>query len=396
MRLLLVTHYYAEHHGGVEIVAGELAARLAERGTEIVWAASRPAPEALPRGITALPLSTWNVSEERLGLPYPIPGPVSLTRLWRAAQTCDVVHLHDCLYVANLTAWLAARLAGKPVVVTQHIGMVPYSSFVLRAVLESANRLLGRLVLGGSTRAVFISERVRSYFSERVRFRHAPLYIPNGVDTDLFHPAAEDDRQTLRRRLGWPPDRPVMLFVGRFVEKKGLPILRRLAKHFPECLWAFAGWGPDEPARWDLANVRCMGTLEHARTADCYRAADLLVLPSVGEGFPLVVQEAMACGTPALISADTALGATGIDRVAYVSDLEWTGLAALVSRLLASPADLLARRSQVAEFARRHWDWEHCAEQYCRVFCEVVGCQLSVPTAAVPGDHPLQQVHQVG
>ena len=48
--------------------------------------------------------------------------------------------------------------------------------------------------------------------------------------------------------------------------------------------------------------------LSQAELPPLYQAADLLVLPSVGEGFPLVVQEAMACGTPALVGDETAAG----------------------------------------------------------------------------------------
>ena len=44
MRILMTTHYYAEHRGGVEIIAEEVGRRLARRGAEVVWAASGPAP----------------------------------------------------------------------------------------------------------------------------------------------------------------------------------------------------------------------------------------------------------------------------------------------------------------------------------------------------------------
>ena len=52
MRVLLVSHYYAEHRGGVEIVAGELAKRFAARGVDLLWAASQPAPKVETAPIT--------------------------------------------------------------------------------------------------------------------------------------------------------------------------------------------------------------------------------------------------------------------------------------------------------------------------------------------------------
>src|SRR5262249_49947924 len=157
------------------------------------------------------------------GFPYPIWGPISLCKLVRAVARADAVHLHDCLYLGNVVAFVAARLLRKPVIVTQHVGEVPYQSRVLRTLLALANRTLGRLALGGADRCVFISPKVRDYFGRFVRFRAPPLYRPNGVATEVFSPVVVEERKRLREKLGWPGDRLVLLFVGRFVEKKGLP-----------------------------------------------------------------------------------------------------------------------------------------------------------------------------
>jgi glycosyltransferase involved in cell wall biosynthesis len=371
MRILMTTHYYAEHRGGVEIIAEEVGRRLARRGAEVVWAASGPAPASGEAALRRLPMRALNFTERRLGFPYPLWGPLSLLRLCREVGRCDVLYLHDSLYMGNAVAFLWAWLLGKPVVTTQHIGMVPYSQPLLRLLLALANRTLGRLVLAGSSCCVFYSQKVHAYFARLVRFRTPPRYVPNGVATETFRPAGPERRRRLRARFGWPADRLVMLFVGRFVEKKGLRILRDLAERFPECEWVFIGWGPDSPPRWGLPNVRCPGSLGREEIASYYQAADLLVLPSVGEGFPLVVQEAMACGTPALISKDTALAVPGIEDVALVSDLDPRHLTATIRGLIDAPARLQARREAVADFARRHWDWEACADQYERLFAKV-------------------------
>lgn len=165
----------------------------------------------------------------------------------------------------------------------------------------------------------------------------------------------------------------MLLFVGRFVEKKGLPLLKELARRFPDCAWAFVGWGPDDPALWGLPNVICLGSLPQREIAACYQAADLLVLPSVGEGFPLVVQEAMACGTPALISAETAGGYPPAGPLTYTVEPTPEEFERRLRAILAEPAALAARRAEVAAFARDHWDWERCADRYAEVLRELAG-----------------------
>jgi glycosyltransferase involved in cell wall biosynthesis len=364
LRVVLVTHYYPAHRGGVERIAGLLAERLADK-VDITWHASDCDPP--PANIRSVPARSWNVTERRWGVPYPFWSPGAVQRLGESIRDSDLVHLHDCLYLPNILAYLGARIARKPVLVTQHLGEVPYRNPLLRAAVSTANRIFGRLVLGGACRVVFESATVQRYFERFVRFRAPPVLIPNGVDTAQFHPS--DNRVALRAKLGVPTDRPLLLFLGRFVEKKGLPMLEELTARLPQVHWLFAGWGPLDPARWARANVTVLHSPEPSQIAPLYQAADLFVLPSVGEGIPLALQEAMACGTPALVGDETAAGVPGAGEVLLhepAADLErWE---ARIRSLLGEPLERL--RPAVAAFARSHWAWERCTNRYAELLRE--------------------------
>ena len=379
MRITLVTHFFPAHSGGVERVAGELASRLARAGAvRIDWHASDcdpPPPET--SGLRCTPARSWNAVERRLGFPYPVWSPEALQRLVRAVRGAEVVHLHDCHYLPNLVAFAAARWARRPVLVTQHVGFVPYRSALMRALLSVAHRLVGAWLLGGATQVVFESETVRRYFSGFVRFRSAPLLVPNGVDTAQFAPAPAGRRVELRAGLGVPQDgRPLLLFVGRFVEKKGLPLLEQLTLRIPGAHWVFAGWGALDPSAWRRPNVTVLHRPSSGQLSALYQAADLFVLPSTGEGFPLAIQEAMACGTPALVGEDTAIGCVAADEATLLR--EKLGLdddaerwAARLAALLASPDKLQSLRPGVAAFAREHWSWHRCAARYAELLSTV-------------------------
>jgi glycosyltransferase involved in cell wall biosynthesis len=374
MRITLVTHFFPAHGGGVERMAGQLAERLVGRGlARIDWHASDcDAPPAAAPGLTLVPAGSCNGLERAVGVPYPIWSPTALLRLFRAVRSASVVHLHDCLYLPVLAAFAAARFGRRrAVVVTQHIGHVPYRNPVLRAVHAVANRLLGAWVLGGADQVVFESESVRVYFAARVRFRSPPLLIENGVDTGTFRPCSAAERLERRAKLGIPPGRPLLLFLGRFVEKKGLGVLRELTGRVSHAHWLFAGWGPIDPAAWDRPNVSVVRRPGHQDLAQLYQAADLLVLPSVGEGFPLSVQEAMACGTPAMIGEETAAGCPDAGDALLSERVAGAGTAARwaerIESLLAAPDKLESLRPRVAAFAAAHWSWDKCVARYAEV-----------------------------
>jgi glycosyltransferase involved in cell wall biosynthesis len=374
MQITLVTHYFPAHRGGVERMAGQLAERLAAQGiARIDWHASDcDAPPAPSPGVTPVPARSCNFMERAVGVPYPFWSPTALLRLARAVRSGSVVHLHDCLYLPVIAAFAAARFGRRrrAVVVTQHIGHVPYRNPFLRAAHAAANRLFGAWVLGGADQVVFESETVRAYFAERVRFRSPPMLIENGVDTEVFRPCSAAERLEHRARLGIPPAKPLLLFIGRFVEKKGLGVLRELTGQIPHAHWLFAGWGPMDPSGWGRSNVSARLRPGHEDLTALYQAADLLVLPSVGEGFPLSVQEAMACGTPAMVGAETAAGCPAAHEV-LLREVTGEGSAKLwrarIEALIASPAILEGMRSRVAAFAREQWSWDRATQRYAEV-----------------------------
>lgn len=368
MRILTVSHFFAPHGGGIERVAGHLNRELAALGHVTQWAAAQEG--ALPDLGATRPIGLACIDwlERMSGLPMPIPLPGAIRRLWRAVAQSDAVIVHDALYVSSILAVIAARRHRKPVLLIQHIADIPFSNPVLRTVMTLANRIVTRPMLRGADQIVFISAHVRDRFAG-ARFRRPPRLLFNGVDTAVFHPAEPDARAALRLRLGFGTDR-IMLFVGRFVEKKGLHVIAALARLRPDLRFVLVGRGPIDPGGWSLPNVTVIPQQTPAALADLYRAADLLLLPSVGEGFPLVVQEAMASGLRVLCGTDTAaadpeakpwLGHADIDLADTSGTARRVGAAIDALPVAFPPAAM-------AEHAARHYSWPGMAAAIVAVF----------------------------
>lgn len=367
MNILVTSNYFpGEHPGGVESVARVLVAGYRKRGHSVRWTGARVT--ARPPGLTAddRPLRAWNVTERRLGFPYPLPGPISLARLEQDVRWADAIHVNDSLYaVSQAVCYHAARLR-RPVLLTQHVPPIPYRNPAIRALQRAAYLTLGHPALRRADQVAFVSEAVASSFRS-LRLRRPPVVVENAIDTDLFRPVGDAERARARHRAGASPGQPLLLFVGRFVAKKGLERVRAAAEATPDATWVLAGPAGDvDPTAWRLGNVRVAGPLPQERLADLYRAADLLVLPSVGEGFPVSVQEALASGTPAVVSPAIGSSLPGLDDVVFpiASDVADT-----VRKALACAP---GRREAAAALARGRWSADAVIDRYEDLLREIL------------------------
>jgi glycosyltransferase involved in cell wall biosynthesis len=228
------------------------------------------------------------------------------------ARPADVMHTH--LFAANTVGRGAAWLEGMPVVSTYHDadyepvvrlgnpGLTPLKQALLRMV----DRISARLSKG---HALAVSDYVARSVRERLGYPPERVTtLPNGVDTTLFCPDPLHRSET-RQSLGISDDEFLVLCVGRMTPQKGqatlLQALSRLRPNRNRTL--MVGDGPHRSALEQLCrdlglseSVSFVGT--RADVPDLLRAADVLVLPSLHEGFGLVVAEALASGTPVIAS----------------------------------------------------------------------------------------------
>jgi glycosyltransferase involved in cell wall biosynthesis len=370
----MLSHYFEERRGGIEIVAAALVRELVPLGFAPVWLATGSSGcDGKPDGSRRLALGATDVAERLLNIPYPIPLPSAWRAIFRETACSDVVLVHDAVYLTSILAYLAARAHGKPLVVVQHVGFVPFRSPLLRGLMRLANRCIAAPLLRSAHQVIFISQLTMQHFAH-LPWRRSPTLIFNGVDTGIFFPAKNAaETQGARRDLGLPVEAPIALFVGRFVEKKGLQVLERLARNQGEVVFAFAGQGALDPLRWGLPNVRVFTGLRGSTLASLYRASDVLLLPSAGEGFPLVVQEALACGLPVICGADTARADAQAAGFLNGIEVDLADPASTAEAFSAALTRTLARRQSEAErlerfaFVTARYSWQRTAASYASI-----------------------------
>lgn len=205
--------------------------------------------------------------------------------------------------------------------------------------------------------------------------------VPGGVDVEKF--SAAGTRADARAALNLPLDRPTIVTARRLVKAKGIDALIDaidiVRATIPEILLVVVGTGPlAETLRATVNqrglhdNVHFMGFVSDDSLQLAYRAADLFVVPSVAmEGFGLVVIEAMACGTPAMVTPIEGLPETVRDldpklifRGTSPRDLA-DGVLAAFDGTIALPGAAVCRT-----YAER-FDWSRIAERVLSIYKEV-------------------------
>jgi starch synthase (maltosyl-transferring) len=244
-----------------------------------------------PEGPLATPLREQGIATQCLDVrPHrPVRALASLVRALRRDQPAIV---QSFLFHANIASRLAAPLAGRPWV----IGGLRVAEHASRWHL-GLERRTQTLSLG----SVCVSEGVRRHAIESGHLDPERLVvIPNGIDVQRIDQSQPANRES----LGLPADGHVALFVGRFVPQKGLDVLldaaREVSARIASWRLVLVGDGADREAC--LTRIQADPLLRERVTwlgrrgdiPSLLKGADLLVLPSLWEGMPNVVLEAMA------------------------------------------------------------------------------------------------------
>jgi teichuronic acid biosynthesis glycosyltransferase TuaC len=211
-------------------------------------------------------------------------------------------------YPEGAAASLLAAIFRLPYTITLRGSETVFASYRYR-------RRLLRWAMRRASHIIAVSDNLRSYAIEEGVPPESVTTIPNGIEAEVFHLR---DQHEMRRRHGCSPGRRLILSAGELIEAKGHHLAIRALKNLMDrgydldlmIVGSTARGGKQyEDQLRDLVaelglkdRVRFAGWVDRANLAELLSAADILCLASFTEGWPNVVHEALACGTPVVAS----------------------------------------------------------------------------------------------
>lgn len=315
--------------------------------------------------------------------------PYALTRCLRKATAqliasgwdFDLIDAHY-FYPDGVAAARVAHELGKPLVITARgtdINLIPNFPEPREKVLDAAWR---------ADAIITVADALKNELKRLGAPPEKTTVLRNGVDLELFRPA---DREAERRALGL--DGLVLLSVGHLIERKGHDLVIEALKDVDGATLLIVGDGPERASLEARAveigvadRVRFLGQIEHEELYCIYNAADIFVLASAREGWPNVLLEAMACGTPCVATDVWGSGEVlrASDGGRLVKERTAPAIATAIKNVLAVPPG----RKTTRTYAEKH-SWDETAAGINKIFSDLsekVQAESAITTTPVKFD----------
>jgi glycosyltransferase involved in cell wall biosynthesis len=256
---------------------------------------------------------------------------------------------------------------------------------------------LDSLALRRFDRVIAVSTVVREEMAVRSIPRNRIEVVENGLD---YSGLDGDTRAELRSSVNAAPGDVLVAFIGRLSPPKGLPFLVEAAgklSAISNLHFVLIGDGPlSNQLRYQIHSRRLERSVHLIGHRDdvpaLLREIDLLVLPSLREGTPVVLLEAMAAGLPVIatdvggVSRLIEHGSTG--RLVPPGDAD--ALATEIRRWLEEPGDRIRVGARARELVRSQFTSERMAQSYDAVYCAVSAQQCSERASRAPWMFPFR------
>lgn len=373
MRILVLNHEFPPIGGGGGRAAESLCRHLAKRGHTIKVLTSHLSD--LPREeqrdgyhiirIPALRTQPFRASFLSMTA-YVLAGLWAGLRLVRAFHP-DVIHVHFAV-PAGALAWMLSKLTRVPYVLTAHLGDVPggvpeKTSDWFRWVFP-----ITRWIWRDATARVAVSEYTRALAHKH--YDEDILVIPNGLEVKAEKPDSI--------RVNSPP---AIVFAGRFMEQKSPLLVLQTLREIGDLPWkcVMIGDGPLMPdvkrsiAECGLSDrIVLTGWITPDEVMKHFDQSDILFMPSLSEGLPVVGVQALAKGLAIVASrVGGFVDLVDEDRNGYLIESgDKAGFRARLQELLKNPSRLLSLRQYSLEKAKS-FEIASIAERYEKIFAGI-------------------------
>lgn len=208
--------------------------------------------------------------------------------------------------------------------------------------------------------------------------KHKLEFVKNGYNSNEFFIQSLDKKEILKKFSIEKEYEKIILYVGRISELKGLDTLLKAAKIYEKdnILTLIVGDGEFKKElcilkdELKLKNIVFLGSKEHEQLREIYNIADVFVLPSKKEALPLVALEAMACGTPAVVSNLPGIEEIITEEVGMIFEMDNAEMLAHKVNLILNK-EIIFRKDIIADYAKKNYSEELLINKLLELYTKI-------------------------
>lgn len=301
----MFSYYFPPQYSGSALQAITLAKKLRNKGVDVEFLTVNH--DALSEIDTVENFKVFRIKEGN--------GKFGEILLWRNMRDLlikkkaefDIIHSHGA-YLRNSFVGPLSKMIGKKSLIK-----VSLADNDLHGIGTGKSGWLHKRFISMVDRYVSISREITSELNRYGFSKEKIREIPNGVDGERFYPVSSEEKAVLRKKTGLPENGLMLLYVGVVDERKNvkwlIEVWDKINHDYPGFVVVV---GPVSREDRDMSLYKRLKDYENTlkgklffiryadRIEDFYRMADIFVLPSMNEGMPNVILEAMSTGLPCL------------------------------------------------------------------------------------------------
>ncbi len=372
MKILQLVPYFLPYNGGQERYVYNLSKHLIEMGHEVHVITSNYPKCRRYEIIDGITVKRYTCLFRPLRNPI-TPG---LLTIEKKIKDYDVVHTHNEHSFAAMVAAYFRKKINIPLILTCH-GQLRFGKDLADWFERFYSRTIGKKILRRADSIVALSPSDAKYISSFGVSRDKIHILPNAIDIKTLSVKNNNNRDFVER---YNLTKPIILFVGPVIRRKGIQYLLKAIftlwkeKH-KEATFLIVGDGDYlEKAKSFVTKhklekfVRFTGRISQEELIQSYKVADIFVLPSLSEGLPTTILEAMYLGLPVIATDIPGVKDHFKDAAILIPPRDEKSLAEAIIKLINNP-DLRKKLSRIGrELVVRKYTWKKVAKGYEKLY----------------------------
>ena len=389
MKILQVTKFFKPswESGGPARVVYEISKKLVERGHDVTvyttdgFKSRLDVEKNKPVDVDGIRtyyfrnLSSYLTRTLLLPIPYYLP---MVAR--KEIRDFDVIHIHECRNMPTVVTHHYAKKYNIPYILQAHGAVLPF--FQKQRLKKYYDHAWGTAILKDASKVIALTKTEVEQYKKMGVDEDKIEIIPNGIDLSEYENLPK--KGEFRDRYSISEDEKVILYLGRIHKIKGIDLLVKafadLIKELDDVRLVIAG--PDDGFLSTLEEqiedlkigdrILFTGPLYERDKLKAYVDADVYVLPSVYETFPVTVLEACACGTPVIVTGRCGIADIVDGKVGCVVGYDKDQLRDAIFKIL-SDEELRRRFGEEGErLVMEEFEWSAIIERIEKIYKDAI------------------------